>query len=190
MHLPDSSVFCYDLRMPTILSQKDLYTSRLFIVREVALRFANGNEANFEIIIKKNSAMIVPVTDDGDLVLIRDYFAGTHELKLSLPKGRIDPGEDPLETGNRELQEEIGYKAESMELLTVVTTTPNYLSQRTYIYLARGLKESKLDGDEIQGIEVVRHPFADFEALIDSGELNDSRMIAGLYLARRAMNQS
>lgn len=104
---------------------------------------------------------------------------------LGLPKGRIDPGENETETANRELQEEIGMKANKMDRLATLTMSPGYLTQQTHIFLARDLKENPLYGDEEEKLEVIKYPFYKFEKLIENGELTEARMIAALYLAKK-----
>lgn len=102
-----------------------------------------------------------------------------------MPEGAIDPEHDDLTTANEELQEEISFKAGKLDKLGTLTMSPGYLTQRTHVFLAGNLTESKLEGDEEEALEVVYYPFDKFEELIDQGKLTEARMIAALYLTKR-----
>ena len=98
---------------PEILATSVVAKSRLFTIESLDLRFSNGEERTYERMKPSNrgGVMIVPVTTQGDLLLIREYCAGTERYELGFPKGLIDPGENPQQAGNRELKEEIGMGA-------------------------------------------------------------------------------
>ena len=108
---------------------------------------------------------------------------------MGLPKGKIDRGHNNLTTANKELQEEIGFKAGKLDKLGTVTMSPGYLTQRTHIFLARELTESKLAGDEEESLELIYYPFNKFEELIEEGKLTEARMIAAFYLAKRFLEK-
>jgi len=90
-------------------------------------------------------------------------------------------------TASKELQEEIGFKAGKIERLTTLTMSPGYLTQKTHVFLAQDLSESRLEGDEIEELEIIRYPFNKFEELIEKDELTESRIIAALFLARKKL---
>ena len=103
---------------------------------------------------------------------------------MLLPGGEIKPGEDQKVTANRELQEELGWAAAQLDFLGEVRPWSKYLNARSYLYLARGLTESPLPGDEQYAIEPVRIQLSEIDALVRNGTLLDARVIAGLFLAR------
>ena len=167
------------------IGEKIIFQTKLLTIKDVDIEYNTGKKATHQIIEKKGSALIVPINKQNELILIREYFDAIDEYQLSLPKGAIEEGHDALTTANKELQEEIGYKARQLDSLGVVTASPGYYSLKTHIFLARELSESKLEGDEEEEFEIIKYPFDKFENLIDSGELTESRIIAALYLARR-----
>jgi len=103
---------------------------------------------------------------------------------VALPKGRIENNLNALETANKELQEEIGFKANRLDKIAVLTMSPGYFTQKTNVFVARDVIESKLDGDEDSIVEIFKYPLSKFEDLIDKGELTEARMISALFLAR------
>jgi len=101
---------------PQILSNDVVAKSRLFTVESLALKFSNDEQRQYERIRGggRGAVMIVPMTSDGHLLLVREYCAGTNDYQLGFPKGLIDPGETPEQAANRELKEEVGFGAKEL----------------------------------------------------------------------------
>lgn len=172
------------------LSEKTIFKTKLFTIKDIVIELNDKKQITYQLMEKGDTALIVPLKSNGNLVLVKEYFYAIDEYQLGLPKGRIEENEDPLKTANKELQEEIGYRAGRLDKLGVLTMSPGYLTQKTHIFLARDLEESALDGDEPEVLEVIEFPFSDFEKLIDNGQLTESRMISALYMARGFINKS
>ncbi len=172
------------------VGEKDIFKTKLFTIKDIVLQKEDGDEVTYQIMEKADTALIVPIDKNNNLLLVKEYFYAIEEYQLGLPKGRIDPGLNDTETANKELQEEIGYKAKKLDKLGVLTMSPGYLTQKTHVFLARDLIPSKLTGDEIEELEIIHHPFEDFEQLIEQGKLTEGRMIAALYLARKFLKMS
>ena len=126
--------------------------------------------------------LVVPVLADESIILIREYVAGMERYELSFPKGVIDPGETPLQAANREIQEEIGYGANRLELLRELSVAPGYSNFRTHVVLATDLYVSKLPGDEPEDIEVVPWALNDLGGLLGREDFVEARSIAALFL--------
>lgn len=171
------------------LSEKEIFKTKVFTIKDIVLETTSGKKVTYQILEKKDTALIVPLLNNTTLLLTREYFYAIDRYQLSLPKGRIDEGESELQAANRELQEEIGFKSQNLVNLGELTMSPGYLTQKTHIFLARDLVRSKIPGDEEEEIEVINYPFSDFEKLIDEGKLTEARVIAALYLARRYMDK-
>lgn len=120
---------------------------------------------------------------------MREYLSGAGEYELGLCKGGIEAGQKPEETAQRELREEVGYKAGRLDKLAELFLHPAYTTSKTHIFLARDLEESKLEGDEGEELEVIPYPFKDFAKLIDNREIHDARIIAALYLTKRFLDK-
>jgi len=128
--------------------------------------------------------LTVALTDTDEVVFISEYSVAYDRQVLFLPGGAVDGGEAPEISANRELQEEAGYKAARIDYLGDILPFSKYLRGRLTLYLARDLSPSRLQGDEAWDISIRPVPFADFEGLIAEGELQDSNVIAALYMAR------
>ena len=171
------------------ISEKEIFKSKIFKIKELELELEGGKRVTRQILEKGDGALIVPINSHNELILIKEYFPAIDEYQLGLPKGRIDPGMDALTTANKELQEEIGYKAKKLDELAVLTMSPGYITQKTHIFLARELVESKLIGDEMEELEIVFYPFDKFEELITQKKITEARMIAALYMARKFLTE-
>lgn len=175
---------------PDILAVRTVARSRLFHVQALALRFSNGVEVEFERLAPgggSGAVMIVPLRDDGHVLLVREYAAGTERYELGLPKGRVEAGEDPLATAVRELREEVGVGARRVEPLRTMSLAPGYSAHQTHVVLARDLYPDPLPGDEPEPIEVVPWPLADLAELLAREDFTEARSVAALYLTRDAL---
>jgi len=135
-----------------------------------------------------DAVVVVPVTDEGDALLAVEYSPAFGREILTLVSGSIEPGESLAETANRELQEELGYRAGRLDFLGELHPF-KYLTTRVFIFLARDLTPNKLPGDEPHPIGVRRVSFAQFMALCRSGELQDAAAIAGLCWTQAFVEQ-
>ncbi|WP_305813016.1 ADP compounds hydrolase NudE [Photobacterium leiognathi] len=174
---------------PQILSAEVVAQSRLFKIESLDLRFSNGVERTYERMKPsgRNAVLIVPVTAQGDLLLIREYSAGTERYELGFPKGLIDQGETPIEAANRELKEEIGFGANKLQPLKEVVLAPSYFSSRMTLFLAQDLYPEKLEGDEPEPLDIVRWPLAQAEELLTHVDFSEARSITALFLALKQL---
>lgn len=164
------------------LSSKTIYKGRIFDIRVDEI--CEGEiEYKREIVVHKGSAVIVPVFADMTVGLVRQYRHAAGKYLLEVPAGSLEAGEDPHEGAIRELEEEVGVVAASVELLTEFYVSPGFLTEKMFVYLATGLTETaqNLDGDEIIEIERLSFPAA-FE-LMTNGGIEDAKTMIGLMLA-------
>ncbi|QYJ78991.1 ADP compounds hydrolase NudE [Shewanella acanthi] len=171
---------------PEILHTEVVAKSRLFQIEQVHLKFSNGVERQYERMKggSRGAVMVVPV-HQGNMLLAREYAAGTDHYELGFPKGLIDPGEQAIDAANRELQEEMGFGARKLTLLKELSLAPGYFSSRMQIFIAEDLYESQLEGDEPEPIEIVPWPLSDWESLLEETDFSESRSVSALFLAQK-----
>ena len=178
---------------PQVLAREIVASSRLFRVEELQLRFSNGVERTYERLVGKGSGygavMVVALLDAEHAVLVEEYCGGTDDYQLSLPKGLVEPGEDVLVAANRELKEEAGFGAERLELITELSLSPGYMSQKIQVVLARDLYEERLPGDEPEPMRVDRVSLHELSSLIQHPQFSEGRALAALYLVRDLLTQ-
>ena len=171
---------------PEILNVEEIAKTRLFRIERVGLRFSNGTEVDYERIqgSAHGSVLIVPMLDDDTVLLIREYAVGVERYELTLPKGLIENAESSVDAANREIMEEVGYAARSLEQITSFTLSPGYLASITHVVLAQDLYAKRCDGDEPEELEVVPWSLSRLDELLKSGSCSEARTIAALYMVR------
>lgn len=180
-------------KKPTILNREIVAQSRLFRIEAQDLEFSNGEMRQFERLLRGGSGgavLIVPMLDNNTVLLVREYAAGVERYELGLPKGRTEAGEDKLAAANRELQEEVGYGARSLEHITSVSIAPGYLEHMTDIILAQDLYPQRLPGDEPEPLEVVPWRLDNLTALFSRDECTEARSIAALFLIKEYLQNA
>lgn len=170
---------------PVTLATQTIAESRLFRLEQLQLRFSNGIERDYERVCSNyvhGAVLVIPVLDDTELLLVREYAAGIDQYVLGFPKGVIDDGETPLQTADRELQEEAGYSAQDLVELGDVNASPGYLSSKMSVVLAQSLSPKRLAGDEPEPLEVVSWPLTDIVQLCAEPAFCDARCYAALLM--------
>ncbi len=172
---------------PQIVETNTVAQSKLFTIESLDLRFSNGVERIYERMRPSNrdAVMMVPVTQEGDLLLVSEYAAGTERYELGFPKGLIDPGETPQQAAVRELKEEIGFGAQKLTVLKQVILAPSYFSSKMTLFIAEDLYPEKQEGDEPEPLDVIRWPLAQAEELLTHLDFSEARCLTALLLALR-----
>lgn len=166
-----------------IVATRKIYSGRIvqLDVHEVAL--PDGMHSKREVIQHPGAAAVVALDADQKLLLVKQYRIAADQVLLELPAGVLYPEEPPEECAMRELQEETGYKAASLQPLGGFFAAPGYTTEYIHLYLGTELTESVLPKDVDEQLELVRMPFADALKMIDSGEIIDSKTIIGIMRA-------
>ena len=166
-----------------VLSSKTVFKGRIFDVTRDRVQEPNGVTATREVIRHSGSVVVLAADDSGSeprVLLERQYRYAAQDYMLELPAGRIDPGEDPLAAGKRELLEETGYTAKRWKRALFFYPSPGFLEETMTVFLARGLKPGKSQPEEDERIEHELVPLSQAVELILSGKIRDGKTIAGV----------
>ena len=168
---------------------KNIYKGKILVLNVETVTLPNGATVDLEVIRHPGAAAIVPIKEDGTVILIRQFRHAVGGFIYEIPAGKLHSGEDPRDCAVRELEEEIGYRALSLELLTSIFTAPGFADEVIHIYKATGLTQGrqKLDHDEV--LNVVELPIEKAIAQIHDGTIRDGKTIVGLqavYLQTRS----
>ena len=142
---------------------------------------ANGHEAHWDFIHHDGAAAVLPVTDDGKILMVRQYRNALDRETLEIPAGKLDAADEPkIQCAYRELEEETGYRTEHMEYLMSVNTTVAFCDEAIDIFVARDLIPSHQHFDEDEVIDVEAWELKDLLELIYSGKMTDAKTVAAI----------
>lgn len=172
----------------TVQEENEVFRGRIFSVTLDRLVFEDGREVSMEVVRHGGAAAVVPLSEHDHVVLIRQFRYAVRRSLWEVPAGKLDKGESSEECALREMEEETGYRAENLEKVGSILTTPGFSDERIDIYIARGLSRShrRLEPDEF--IEVVPVPLGEALRMIEQGEIEDSKTVVSLLLAARRLS--
>ncbi len=173
-------------------SRRTLVSTHVFELEERrTVNPRNNNELPFYVFESPHWVNVIPLLDDRRVLMVRQFRQGTREITLEIPGGMVDPGEEPEVGARRELLEETGYEAETLELIGVVDTNPAIQSNKTYTFLARGLRHvAEQSQDQAEDIEITEVEIDQLDRLVADGTITHSLVIAAFYWLDRSRDVS
>ncbi len=165
-----------------LLSTKRMYSGKVLKLDLDTVALPNGRTTDLEILRHPGASAIVPLKEDGRVVLIRQLRHAAGGFIYEIPAGKLDPQEDPKDCASRELEEEVGYRAGFLDLLTSIWTAPGFTDEVIHIYKGMNLEKGTqaLDQDEV--LEIVEWPLEEAMARIQDGTIRDAKTIIGLQM--------
>lgn len=160
-----------------------IYAGRVFNLRSDLVEYPDGRTASLDILEHGGAVVIVPQMADGSLVMIRQYRHAAGRMLLEFPAGTLEHGEDPLVCAQRELREETGFAAQTIEKIGGFFLAPGYSTEYLHIYFATGLEASPLPKDTDEWLDVETITIDSLKALIKEGGLEDAKSLAAYHLA-------
>lgn len=161
------------------LSSETAFSGRLIDVRKDTVRLPNGKTAVREIVVHPEVVGILPITDDGRVVMVRQFRKAAEQVLLEVPAGGIDQGETPEEAVRREMVEETGYRVGSVQRLAAFFTSPGFATEFMHLYAARDLQAGE-PTEEIDQIEVVHLTRQEALERLRAGDIHDAKTIIAL----------
>ncbi len=170
-----------------LLKSEIRYKGKVFDHQVDEIQYESGNIGIREIAVHPGGAVVIPVKDDGKIILVRQFRYPLQKTLIELPAGKLEKGEDPLICAARELEEETGYKAKEIKKLGSIYTAPGYCTEILHIYSAKGLTAGNHHREEgEQGMEIIELSLEEIEKMIISGKIDDGKTIVGIhYISHR-----
>ena len=175
--------------IPTLISSEVVYHGRLFDVSRDTIAMDGGITATRETLIHPGAVCMVPVTDEGRLLLVTQYRHAAGRRLLELPAGTLEKGEAPGDAVARELQEEVGQRPGRVEKLGGFYVAPGYTSEYIHLYVCSELQPSVLEGDEDEDIEIESLTADEALGAIESGDICDAKSVIGILQWSRRINR-
>jgi len=171
-----------------LIRSETLLQGRAFKVKRDYLKTPNGNETTLEIIEHGGSVVLVPVDDDGNLLLVRQYRHAAAQDLLELPAGTRN-GEEPFEEcAAREIREETGMEAGKLQKVGEFFLAPGYSTELMVVFIATALKYNPLDADDDEFLVVEKMSLKKIMQIVKSGQMLDAKTLAALLLAKPHLN--
>lgn len=165
------------------LSTTRKYEGKVINVRLDDVKISNGNEGFREVVEHSGGVVIVPITAENKVVLIKQWRYPIDQELIELPAGKLEVGEEPFPAAKRELQEETGYVADKWEDLGCIFTAPGFCNEKLYMYKASDLTYTQTNFDDGEVIDKFEVSIKEATDMIKSGKINDAKTIAGIFMA-------
>lgn len=163
------------------IDRKLMYEGAILKVYKDCMQFENGNTEEWDYVHHHGAAAVVPVLEDGRILMVTQYRNAVERQTLEIPAGKLDKiGENAKLCAIRELEEETGYRSEDFEWLMNLRTTLGFCNEKIEIYVARNLIPSKQNLDENEFVDVKPYTIGELKEKIYSGEIEDSKTIAAI----------
>ncbi len=173
------------MTLPGDLSETQVSSQRVFQGRIISLRvdearLSNGQRARREVVDHPGAVAIVALLEGDRVLLVRQWRYAAGEELLEIPAGALKPGESPVDCARRELVEETGHAAGSMEPLVTVYSAPGFTTERMHLFVARDLTPASAAADEDEIIEPLAVPWDEAVAMCLDGRIRDAKSVAGI----------
>lgn len=172
----------------TRISSERIFQGGFLNVNRDIVRLPDGHETFREYIIHSGAVMLIPLLDDGQVVLERQFRYPLNRTFIEFPAGKIDQGEAPLETAMRELREETGYTATQFDYLYTINNAISYSNEFIEVYLVRGLTAGRRALDEGEFLDVFSAPATQVIQWVKEGTITDVKTIIGAFWLEKIIN--
>ncbi|WP_409289089.1 NUDIX domain-containing protein [Peribacillus sp. SCS-37] len=176
------------------LGTKEIFSGRVISLQVDEVELPNGRTSTREIVKHPGAVAIIAITAENKIVLVEQYRKAMDRILVEIPAGKLEPGEDPLATAVRELEEETGYECEHMDYLTAFYTSPGFADEIVHVYLAAGLqkKENAAALDEDEFVEVLELTLEEMILYMKEQRIYDAKTVYAvqyLQLKEAALKQ-
>ena len=172
------------------LSSERIYEGKILNLRKDTVTVKNGGTSHREIVEHNGGVIILGITREGKIPMIRQYRKAAGQVMFELPAGKLEAGEDPAEAALREFREETGYTAESIKHIAEFFPTVGYSEEILHIYFAENLTKGVTDFDDNESIDIEEYFPEELYEIIDTGKMNDGKTLIALLLYRNQLTST
>lgn len=177
-----------ELKEETV-SQKTVYEGIIVNVRQDKARLTDGRVTGREVIEHPGGVAIFAIDEEDRVIMVRQFRYPVGEVVLELPAGKLEKGEDPRDSGLRELEEETGLRPGTFQSMGCSFSSPGILEERIHLFFAKDLVQGPSHPDDGEFLEIVRVPYPELMDMVRRGEIHDSKTLAGILKATLLMEK-
>ncbi|MBQ2735857.1 MAG: NUDIX hydrolase [Clostridia bacterium] len=171
------------------LTSKQIFDGKVVKLFVDTVELPDGKEAIREIVRHPGAVCVIPVTPEGEVIMVKQYRYAFEQIMLEIPAGKLEPGEDPLEAVKRELEEESGVVAGNIEYMGEIFTTVAIFDEKIHAYLATDLVYKNAHPDEDEFLEVEKIPLSTLVDMVMNGEIKDSKTQICILKAHKLLSE-
>ncbi|QPI68900.1 NUDIX hydrolase [Exiguobacterium sp. PBE] len=162
------------------IEREVIYQGKIFDVEKHVVSLPNGNTSVRELVYHNGAVAVLVIDESDNIVMVEQYRKAYESMSLEIPAGKLEKGEEPMASAERELEEETGYTAESLEKIFSFYGAPGFCSERVDVYVAKGLSAGEMNLDEDEFLNVKRYSFDEAVDLLDRGIITDAKTIMAI----------
>ncbi|NLY67748.1 MAG: NUDIX hydrolase [Tissierellia bacterium] len=171
------------------MKSERIYEGKIVNLRVDTVELPGKKYSKREIVEHPGAVGIVPITEDGKIILVKQFRKAVEKPLLEIPAGKIEINEEPKETALRELFEETGFYSNNMEYVIEFYTSPGFSNEKIYLFLATELEKREAEPSDDEFIETEMFDIKDLVEMVNKGEINDSKTIIGILLAEKYIKE-
>jgi ADP-ribose pyrophosphatase len=173
------------------LSSQTIYEGKIISLRLDEVELPDGNRAKRELVQHPGAVALIPISNEGKIILVKQYRKSLNRTLIEIPAGRIEVGEDPKITALRELEEETGYGAREVTYIQSFATSPGFADEIIHLYLAENLYEieNPAAGDEDEFIELLEATIDEAEQMVAAGDIYDAKTAFAVIYAKHQLKK-
>ena len=170
------------------VNSKRVYEGRMISLRVDTVELPEKKYSTREIVEHPGAAVVVPITDDGKVIMVRQFRKPVEEFLLEVPAGKLDKGEDPYICAHRELKEETGYESGDMKYLLSFYSSPGFSNEIMHLFVAKDLVAGEATPDEDEYIELEEYEMDVLLSMVHEGKIKDSKTIIAIMAVSQWIN--
>lgn len=169
------------------ISSKNIYNGNIIDVNMLKVILPNGREAKRDIVSHPGAAVIIPISKNEEIFMVRQYRKPIEKVSLEVPAGKLDQGEKAEVCARRELKEETGLSADNMKYIISVHSTPGFCDEVLHFFVATGLREGEVCADEDEIISCEKIALSGLLNKVFNNEITDAKTIIGIFFAEKIL---
>lgn len=169
------------------VSKKEIYKGNIINIEVLKVTLPDGKEATRELVLHPGASVVIPISENNELHMVRQYRKPIEMVTLEIPAGKLDAGEDPQSCAVRELKEETGLTAKNVKHVISIHTTPGFSNEVLHIFAATELNEGEACADHDEFISSEKIGIQKLVEMVLNHEITDSKTIIGILLADKIM---